>query len=217
VILADDHALLRRMVASFLEARDDIVVIAEAGDGESALQQTLALMPDVLLLDLNMPGKGGLDILPDVRSRAPQVKVLILTGREEEAYIVRALRMGAHGYVLKAADESELVDALQKVAQGQIVLGRGVAEKIVNVVSEDAPRKDALDENERRILLYVAAGFQNDAIARALGLPMPVVIETLASAMDKLNAADRNAAALAALKHGHIVLEDVRQLAETNF
>lgn len=212
VILADDHTILRKTLVSFLETRDDFVVVAEAADGESALQQTLAILPDVLLLDLNMPGKGGLDILPTIRSKAPQVKVLVLTGREEEAYIVRALRVGAHGYILKSADESELVDALQKVAQGQLVLGRGVTEKIVNVVSADMVNKDPLDDTERKVLMYVAAGFANDAIARELGLTVPVVIEALAASMDKLKAPDRNTAALSALRRGFILLEDVHNL-----
>lgn len=213
VILADDHALLRKMLASFLETRDDIVVVAEAADGDSALQQTLAILPDVLLLDLNMPGKGGLDILPELRASAPQVKVLILTGREEEAYIVRALRLGANGYILKSADEGDLVEALQRVSRGEMVLGRGVAEKVVHVVSDDSPRKPVPDDLERKILLHVAAGYPNDVIARTLDVPITTVIEALAAVMDKLNAADRNVAALAALKHGFILLDDVHHLA----
>jgi DNA-binding NarL/FixJ family response regulator len=216
VILADDHAILRKTLASFLETRDDFVVVAEAGDGESALQQTLAILPDILLLDLNMPGKGGLDILPTIREKAPSVKVLVLTGREEEAYIVRALRMGAHGYILKTADENELIDSLLRVAQGQLVLGRGVTEKIVHVVSGDPTKKELLDDNERKMLVYVAAGYPNDAIARELDLTVPVVIESLAHIMDKLGASDRNAAALVALKHGFILLEDVHHLASSS-
>jgi serine/threonine protein kinase len=125
VILADDHSLLRRSLAALLETREDFVVVAEAGDGETALQQTLAIQPDVLLLDLNMPRRGGLEILPEVRAGAPNVKVLVLTGREEEAYIVRALRAGAHGYILKSSDEIDLLEAISKVMHGQLVLAGG--------------------------------------------------------------------------------------------
>jgi len=209
VILADDHAILRKTLASFLETREDFVVVAEAGDGEAAIQQTLSILPDVLLLDLNMPLKTGLEVLPVVRAKAPSVKVLVLTGRDEDAYIVRALRAGAHGYLLKSADENELVDGILKVTQGQLVLGRGVAEKIVSGLLTDGS-KDKLDDTERKVLLCVAAGYENDAIARYLRLSTPVTIEALARAMNKLGAKDRHAAALAALRLGYILPEEVQ-------
>ncbi len=212
LLLADDHNVLRKALASSLEARAEFLVIGEANDGDSALQQTLTLMPDVLLLDLNMPGRGGLDVLPEIRSRAPGVKVLVLTGREEEGYIVRALRAGAHGYILKATDESELSDAISKVMDGQLVLGRGVAEKVVTGLLNEGERDQKLTETERRLLLYVAAGYENTAISRQLNLAMPLVIETLAGAMNKLGAPDRNTAALEALRRGFISLEELHNL-----
>ncbi|MDX1992814.1 MAG: protein kinase [bacterium] len=213
IILADDHTLLRKSLAGLLESKDGLVVVAEASDGESALQQTVAILPDLLVLDLNMPGKGGIDILPDVRQKAPQVKVLVLTGRDEDAYIVRALRAGAHGYILKSSDESELLDSIQRVMQGQLVLGRGVAEKIVTGVLAPTNSADKLTEVEQRVLLYVAAGYENDAIGRRLELPMSEIIENLAHAMDKLGAKDRHAAALKALRTGEILLDDLHNLA----
>jgi serine/threonine protein kinase/DNA-binding CsgD family transcriptional regulator len=211
VILADDHTILRKTLASFLETREDFVVVAEAGDGDAAIQQTLAILPDVLVLDLNMPIKTGLEVLPVVRAKAPSVKVLVLTGRDEDAYIVRALRAGAHGYLLKSADESEFVDGILKVTQGQLVLGRGVAERIVSGILTDGS-KDKLDETERKVLVCVAAGYENDAIARYLHLSVPVTIEALARAMDKIGAKDRYAAALIALRMGHIMLEELQAL-----
>ena len=212
LVLADDHNVLRKALVSSLEARPEFVVIGEAADGDTALQQTLTLLPDVLLLDLNMPGRGGLDVLPEIRTRAPSVRVLVLTGREEEGYIVRALRAGAHGYILKATDESELVDAINKVMNGQLVLGRGVAEKVVTGLLADNEQGKKLTDTERRLLLYVAAGYENAAISRQLNLAMPLVIEMLAGAMNKLNAADRTAAALEALRQGYITLEELHNL-----
>jgi DNA-binding NarL/FixJ family response regulator len=194
-----------------LEARPDFVIVGEAADGEAALSQTLAILPDVLVLDLNMPIKGGLDVLPIIRSKAPSVKVLILTGRDEDAYIVRALRSGANGYVLKTADENEFADSIQRVAQGQLVLGRGVAEKIVSGLLTGEGNKDKqLDDNERRVMLYVAAGYENDQIVRALKIPNTVLTETLARALTKLRAKDRVAAALQALRLGHILLDELQ-------
>lgn len=212
VILADDHTILRKTLASFLENRDDFVIVAEAADGEGALQQTLSILPDVLVLDLNMPIKSGLDVLPVVRSQAPSVKVLVLTGRDEDAYIVRALRAGAHGYMLKSADEDEFIDGLLKVTQGQLVLGRGVAERIVSGLLTGDGDKNRLDDSERKVLMCVAAGYENDAIARYTKISVPMIIETLARAMNKLGAKDRHAAALLALRRGDILLDELQAL-----
>lgn len=212
VLLADDHTILRRTLASFLESRDDFVIVGEAADGDAALKQTLALLPDVLLLDLNMPGKGGLEILPSVRQEAPNVKVLILTGREEDWYIMRAMRAGAHGYVLKSGDEQELVDGIIKVTQGQMVLGQGVAERIVTGMLGGESEGGGLNVTERQVLLYVAGGFDNAEIARHLQLSQPVIIETLARAMNKLDAKDRYEAALSALRQNLIDLNELHDL-----
>lgn len=210
IMLADDHVMMRRMLASYLEARDEFVIVGEASDGEAALRETLSLLPDVLLLDLNMPGKGGLEILPSIRAEAPNVKVLVLTGRDEDWYIMRAMRAGAHGYLLKSGDEGELVENIIKVTQGQMVLGQGVAERIVTGMI--GVESQGLTVTERQVLLYVAAGFENPEIAQHLQLSLTAVIETLAQAMNKLGAVDRHAAALSALRHGLINLDELHDL-----
>jgi len=212
VILADDHTLLRRSLAALLETHDEFVVVAEAGDGDSALQQTLSIMPDILLLDLNMPGKGGLEVLPVIREQAPEVKILVLTGREEESYIVRALRAGAHGYLLKSTTETDLLDAIQKITAGQMVLGQGVAEKVTGIVTGTDNRPDKLNETEQQIMLHVAAGYTNDAISKRLDISMVDMIEMLAKIMDKLGAKDRHSAALVAIRKNEILLDDLHDL-----
>jgi DNA-binding NarL/FixJ family response regulator/tRNA A-37 threonylcarbamoyl transferase component Bud32 len=211
IVMADDHTLLRRTLASYLEQQDGFVVLAEAGDGDSALAQTLALNPDVLILDLNMPGKGGLDILPDLREQAPDVKVLVLTGREDDIYILRALRAGAHGYVLKSTDEVKLVESIRKVMDDEMVLGRGVAEKVVGGLMG---RNDArqLSEQEMKVLLHIARGYENDEITDKLNIGMTAMIEVMANIMNKLEVRDRSAAALKALRTGLITLEDLHDL-----
>ncbi|MBL8146568.1 MAG: response regulator transcription factor, partial [Anaerolineae bacterium] len=135
-------------------------------------------------------------------------RVLVLTGRNEDFYIVQALRAGAHGYLLKSAAESDLVDAIQRVLQGQLVLGAGVAEKVVSGMLTGSP----LNEDERRLILYVAAGLDNDEIAVRMDRPLPAIIELLAGAMNKLGARDRNAAALAAVRSGYILLDELQAL-----
>lgn len=213
IVLADDHTLLRKTLMNAIEQRDGLAVVAEAGDGESALQQTLATQPDLLILDLNMPGRGGLEALPEIRSSAPRTKVLILSGRQEEAYIVRALRAGAHGYILKAAEEEELFEAIAKVMDGQLYLGRGVAEKVVTGMLS-APDDSKLDDTEVAIMRYVANGYENDAIARRMGVTMMTVIESLARAMNKLKAKDRHSAALKAIRQGYITVDDLHNLGD---
>lgn len=212
VMLADDHTLLRQTLAGMLESSGNFVVVAEAGDGDSALNKALAVLPDILLLDINMPGRGGLEILPLLLRDAPGVKVLILTGRDEDAYIVRALRSGAHGYILKSADEKELIDAVTKVMSGQLVLGRGVAERVVTGLLTGRNNQPQLDETETRIIQRVAAGYDNEEIAAALNLSLTQMIELMASLMDKLGSKDRHSAALKALRMGIIVVEDVHGL-----
>jgi serine/threonine protein kinase/DNA-binding CsgD family transcriptional regulator len=210
LVLADDHSVLRKALVSALDTRPEFAVVGEAANGDEALEQTLELSPDVLVLDLNMPGKGGLEILPVIREQAPQVKVLVLTGREESGYIVRALRAGANGYILKSADENELIDAILNVNRGHLVLGHGVTEKVVTGLLSDRPQPGSeLSDMERRVLLFIARGYDNDEIARRLNLSMPLVIEILAGLMDKLGAQDRNEAALLALRRGHILLDEL--------
>lgn len=209
LVLADDHSVLRKALVSALETQPEFHVVGEAGDGDEALEQTLALRPDVLVLDLNMPGKTGLDVLPIIRAQAPEVRVLVLTGREESGYIIRALRAGANGYILKSADENELIDALINVNRGHLVLGHGVTEKVVTGFLRDPDVDSGISEIERRLLLYVARGYDNDEISRRLNLAMPLVIEMLAGLMNKLGAQDRHEAALLALREGHILLEEL--------
>lgn len=211
VVMADDHVLLRRMLASYLETQEDFVILGEAGDGNTALAKTVELQPDILILDLNMPGKGGIDILPEVRRQCPMTKVLVLTGREDDIYIMRALRSGAHGYLLKSTDENVLITSIRKVLEGEIILGRGVAEKVVSGLLGDK-RQEELTEPERTILLHVAAGYSNEAIGERLGISMTGMIEALAGIIDKLNARDRNSAALKALRDGLISLDDLHEL-----
>jgi len=168
------------------------------------------LQPDVILLDLNMPRRGGLDILPELRTHLPNTKILVLTGRDEEFYIMQALKLGAHGYLLKSADDDDLMDAILKVAQGSMVLGTGVAERVITGALRSSG--DPLNDDERKLMLFVAAGLENEAIAGRIGIPLIDVIELLATAMNKLGARDRNAAALQAIRRGYVLLDELQSL-----
>jgi DNA-binding NarL/FixJ family response regulator/tRNA A-37 threonylcarbamoyl transferase component Bud32 len=208
IALADDHQILLTALVGLLAEQPDFLVVGQAGDGARALQMVAEQQPDVLLLDLNMPVRSGLEVLPEIRRAAPATKVLILTGRNEDFYIMQALRAGAQGYLLKLAPASDLIDGIHRVMQGQMVLGAGVAEKVVSGMLGGPP----LTEDERRLMLYVAAGLNNEAIAARMERSIIVVTELLARAMDKLGAADRNGAALAAIRAGYILPDELQTL-----
>jgi DNA-binding NarL/FixJ family response regulator/tRNA A-37 threonylcarbamoyl transferase component Bud32 len=210
VVVADDHLILRTSIVFFLNDQTDIQVIAEAGSGDEVLKLCQQEAPDVLLLDLNMPSRGGLEILPEIRKQAPDVKVLVLTGRDDDHYIMRALRSGAHGYVLKTSDEANLLDSIRKVMAGEMVLGRGIAEKVVTgLLGNDASR---LSEKELDVLRCVAAGMDDEAISARLKLGMTELIEIHARVLDKVGARDRSSAALKALRSGLILIEDLQDM-----
>ncbi|MBE0688986.1 MAG: response regulator, partial [Anaerolineae bacterium] len=214
VILADDHTLVRQSLISFLSEQDDFIVVGQAADGERAIQQTLEHKPDVLLLDLNMPIKSGLEVLPRVRALAPEVKILVLSGRDEDWYIMQALRGGAHGYILKSSADKDLVEGLRKVARGMMVLGDGVAQKVVGgaLRIDGSVSDNMLSEKERQLLVYIAAGFDEAQITERLHFGTEVQASLIASVLTKMDAKDRHAAALQALRRGLILIDEVLML-----
>jgi serine/threonine protein kinase len=211
IVLADDHTLLRQTLAGFLSERDEFLVVGQASDGEYALQQALEHQPDILILDLNMPIKGGLDVLPQVRALAPDVKVMVLSGRDEDWYIMQALRGGAHGYILKSAAEKDLVDGLLKVSRGMMVLGDGVAQKVVGGMlrGEFTQQQPALNEQEHAALVHIAAGFDDADVSARLGVSQQALEAVYSSAILKMDTKDKHAAALQALRKGHILLDEI--------
>lgn len=209
VVLADDHAALRAPLAAYLELAGDIEVVGEAGDGQEAIDQTKQFEPDVLMLDLNMPNVSGLEALPVVRRECPSTRVLVLTGRDETPFIMKALRAGANGYILKTATEAQLVNAVRDVYSGGMVLGEGVAERIVEGLR--ANTQDPLNEQEHDVLRCIASGIEeNDQIAETLKIDETQVVRLLKNAIDKLGVKSRSDAALMALRAGWITLDDLR-------
>jgi DNA-binding NarL/FixJ family response regulator len=211
IILADDHSLTRQSLAYFLDDIPGFVVVGQASEGEEAFQQIGERNPDVILLDLNMPGTSGLKILPRIRKEYPEVKVLVLTGRDENTYIMQALRAGAHGYVLKASSEAQLEQAIREVALGHLVRGHGVAERVVQEVLERGTPETPLDAIEKDILTCVAAGYENPEIARQLGMPEMEVARLLMSIIDRLGVKSKTDAALMALRAGWISLDELHK------
>ncbi len=211
IIVADDHAILRTSIAFFLDDQPDLHVVAEAGTGQEALALVEQHTPDLILLDLNMPDRSGLDILPEIRRNSPGTRVLVLTGRTEDAFIIRALQAGAHGYLLKTSSQEELLDAVYRVTRGEMVLGADVTEKVVSGLLTPLER-DPLTDEERRVLLCIVGGADtNTQIASKLGCTEQDVIQYLKNAIDKLGAQSRAQAALVALRKGWITIEEAHQ------
>ncbi|PJF42334.1 MAG: hypothetical protein CUN55_10170 [Phototrophicales bacterium] len=213
LVLADDHVLTRQSLAYFLDDLEGITVVGQASNGDEAFELVGELHPNVLLLDLNMPGTNGLVILPKIRKAYPDVKVLVLTGREENSLIMNALRAGAHGYILKTSSENELEQAVRDVASGRLVLGQGVAESLVGgMVNPVSQSNEVLDAIQKDILTLVAAGLSDSDIAHHIGMPEADMQATLMQAIDALGVSSRTDAALVALRSGLISIDDVQRL-----
>lgn len=209
ILLVDDHAVLRAGLRMLLDAQKDMTVLGEAGDGSEAMTLASRLQPDVILLDLSMPGLGGLDALPVLHKVAPSARILVLTMHDDESYLKQALRSGAAGYVLKKAADSELLSAVRAVAKGEVYvhpsLTRALVEELLPEPSASDPW-DTLSEREREVLIGVARGLTSAQIAERLSLS-PKTVETYrARGMEKLGL--RSRAALIQFALGHHLLTD---------
>lgn len=176
VLVVDDHTLFRQGIVALLDSQPDIMVVGQASEAQGAMAATLRLLPDVLLMDVTMPGINGLDAAGEIKSRCPGVQVLILTIHDREDYLYRALRAGASGYVLKGADIHDLLAAVRTAYRGEIYLYPSLAKKLVGEYLRQArngavdPTRDRLSEREREILQLIAEGKTTAEIAAALVL-----------------------------------------------
>lgn len=204
VVLCDDHALLRRGIRDTLEEANDIRVTGEAGS-YSELRDTLRTAAcDVLLLDLNMPGRSGLEVLAPLKESHPQVRVLVVSMNPADQYAVRCLRAGAHGYASKAADPVALVEAVRVIAQGRKYLTADVAQMLAESISE--PEKEAthavLSERELQTLLKIASGRRLSEIAEELMLSPKTVSVYRARVLEKLKLTNNAELTVYAIRNG---------------
>ena len=209
VILADDHAVVRKGIREFLEMSGNVIVLAEASDGADALRVIREHLPDVAVLDIQMPNQTGIEVTRAIRAERLPIGVLILTAFDDEPYIRAVLQAGANGYVLKTAEAHEIVEAVQAVHEGQSVLDPVVARKLIAHLAE--PNRDAsefpvqsLTERELEVLRLTAKGYTNKAIGVELSISDRTVQGHLAKIYDKLNAASRTEAVMRAVSLGWI-------------
>jgi two-component system response regulator NreC len=209
ILLADDHAVLRSGLRLLIDSQPGLKVVGEAGNGTEAVTLARELQPDMILLDLNMPGLDGLAALPQLKQDAPHSRILILTMYDDVSYLQEALHASAAGYILKKAVDSELLMAIQTVQRGQVYIHSAMTEKLLQQMdTPSAPAKteadpwDNLSDRERDVLRLVALGYTNAEIAAELYLSIKTLETYRARGMEKLNLQTRAQLVKAALEHG---------------
>ncbi len=204
VCLVDDQTLVRQGVRSLLGVADGIEVVAEATDGAEAVLAIETDPPDVVLLDLRMPGHDGIWALRTLRERGIKVPVLVLTTFDDDELVLQAVRAGASGYLLKDVTLEQLVGAVRTLSEGGTMVQPAVTERLLRAVRTDQPVPDApaLTERELDVLRLLAGGYANRDIAAALFLAEGTVKNHVSSVLSKLGVKDRTSAVLHALRHG---------------
>lgn len=206
ILVADDHVVLRTGLRMLLNAQPDIKVVGEAGNGSEVLQLAAALQPDLILLDLSMPGLGGLETLPLLRKVVPSTRILILTMHDDESYLRQALHEGVAGYVLKKAADSELIAAIHAVMRGELYVHPSLTRILLEDLLPDKPSAienpwELLSDREKEVLELVARGHTSAQIAEKLNLS-PKTVETYRGrGMEKLGLRTRAALVQFAITH----------------
>ncbi len=207
LVIADDHPVFRKGLRAMLESVPEFEVVGQATTGEEAIQQATTLQPDVILMDLQMPGGSGIAATREIVQDSPRARVLVVTLFEDDDSVFMALRAGARGYVLKDTDEEEMIHAIRAVARGEAIFSPAVATRVLAFFANPRPAmpKEAfpsLTEREREILQLIAQGHSNTVIARELALSSKTVSNYVSNIFSKLQVADRAQAILRARDAG---------------
>ncbi len=205
VLIADDHPVVRRGLRTLLTSEPGLEPVGEATDGAEAVALASSLQPDVILLDMVMPKKNGLEAIVEIKRQNPEARILVLTSFAEDEKVFPAIKAGALGYLLKDSSPEELLEAIRNVYQGQSSLHPTIARKLINELkrpSDLTPAQTTLTDREVDVLKLVAQGFTNQEIAARLILSEWTVRTHVRNILDKLHLANRTQAALYALKEG---------------
>jgi DNA-binding NarL/FixJ family response regulator len=211
VVLADDHAVVRKGIRDFLEEDGSIQVLAEAGDGEKVKELVTTLLPDVAILDIRMPGATGIEVTRWIRAQGLPVRVLILSAYDDDPFVVAALQAGANGYVLKNAEAEQITAAVRAVYNDQPALAPDIARKLMAHLSgggQSPTPVDQLSDREREVLQLAAVGLTNRAIGVKLSISDRTVQGHLASIYAKIGVGSRTEAVTKALQLGIIKLPE---------
>lgn len=211
LMIADDHRLFREGIKALLAVTDDIEIVGEAEDGETTIEKCLELQPDVILLDINMPGLNGIQATARILERQPQTRIVMLTMLEDDASVFHAMRAGARGYLLKGADPQEVLSVIRAVAAGQALFGPAIAARLLNYFKELGTKPPLpqtgtdfheLTERELEVLRLISQGLNNQEIAHKLFLSPKTVRNHITNIFSKLQVADRAQAIVRAREAG---------------
>jgi two-component system response regulator NreC len=211
IVIAEDHTILRAGLKALLMSNPTFEIIGEADNGRDAIRRVIELKPDLVIMDLSMPGMNGMDAVREIKDRMPEVKALVLTVHSEEEYVLASLQAGANGYVLKDATQNELLIAAERVLEGKTYLSPDITEKVVNsylntsnISQEPVTRWDTVTQRERQILKLIAEGHTNKSMAEYLCISVKTVEKHRANLMKKLDLHNVSALTTYALEKGII-------------
>ena len=207
ILIADDHPLFRKGMRTLLTATVDTEVIGEATTGQEVIELAATLQPDVILMDLQMPGVNGIEATRQILQTSPHIRILVITLFEDDASVFSALRAGARGYVLKDTKEEEMVRAIRAVGSGEAIFSPSIATRLMDFFAAPLPAVPkeifpTLTEREREILLLIARGSTNHDIAKQLALSVKTVNNYVSNIFSKLQVADRAQAIIRARDAG---------------
>jgi two-component system, NarL family, invasion response regulator UvrY len=204
ILVADDHAIVREGLKQILADNDNMVVAGEAVDGQEVLDQVRKEDWDLILLDISMPGRGGIDTLKELKVEKPKLPVLILSMYPEEQYAIRALKAGASGYLTKGSAPEELVEAIEKVSQGGRYISPSLAESLAFHVgaNSDTPLQETLSDREYQVMVMIASGKTVSEIAKELSLSVKTISTNRVRALKKMGMKNNSELTFYAIKHG---------------
>jgi two-component system, NarL family, response regulator NreC len=212
VLIVDDHAILREGVRALLALHADLEVVGEASDGQIALEQVEKLDPDVVLMDIAMPGLGGIEAALELRKRGKRARILILSQYEDREYVRRLLKAGVAGYVLKKSAGAELANAIRAVSRGGLVLDPEVARTAMEEANPAVPGAtdpyETLTDREKQVLKLVAEGRSNKEVADVLGISVKTAMSHREHVMEKLAVHNRTELVRFAIKRGVIRVDE---------
>jgi len=207
ILLCDDQAVIRDGLEMLLTLEKDMQVVGSASDGAEAIELAAQKQPDLILMDLKMPGVNGIEATRDIRARFPHIKILVLTTYDDDEWVFDAIRAGASGYLLKDTPRQKIIEAIRGTMDGKSFLDPAVAGKLMNQISSNQKQPasilaEKLTERELDVLRLLAKGFNNSDIARQLHLSEGTVRNHVSAILEKLGVSDRTQAAVIAIRHG---------------
>jgi len=202
VLIVDDHAIVREGQMALIDTEPGMEVVGEAQDGFEAVEMANKLQSDVILMDLEMPRKGGIEAIGEIKAEKPDARILVLTSYTEDEKVYTAIKAGAQGYILKDSSPNEILAAIRQVHQGETSMRPSIAKKLMRELQRSSPTVDPLTEREVEILKLVAQGLPNQEIAEQLVISERTVRTHVTNILSKLHLANRTQATLYALREG---------------